>query len=147
MNNRQYSSYSDIPSLKKFRGCQNFNITDKNNFDELNSDFDKRNTILNSYQLYYKTHKHFHPNMQTIGNINSPDYRNYLKTKLNNNKNENNNNCNTNEGINNILEAIKVIQENQKEIILLIKDLKNIKEVNINHYNQIYIVVFHCLKK
>jgi chromosome segregation ATPase len=116
------NSYSHISSIQKIQANQN-------NMDRYNykSDYNK-NSILNSYQNYCRTHKHYHPNANvnanTITASFSRDYKSNTITKQTNTKTEFNN-----EDIKKIYEAIDDIKKNQRELITVIKIARPIKEM------------------
>ena len=114
------NSYSNISSVKKYQPNQN-NVERYNFIADPN-----KNSILNSYQNYTRTHKHFHPNanMNTITCSFSRDYKSNINTKPTNVKSEFNN-----EDIKKIYESIEEIKKNQRELIAAIKIPKSNKDL------------------
>ena len=114
------NSYSNISSVKKYQSNQN-NVERYNFIADSN-----KNSILNSYQNYTRTHKHFHPNanVNTITCSFSRDYKSNTNAKPTNVKSEFNN-----EDIKKIYESIDEIKKNQRELIAAIKIPKSNKEL------------------
>ena len=124
MKTRHYPSYSNFDSISNYNYSNN---PCKTIYDNYHSSIDKRNPNSNSFQLHYRFHSNFRLN-NNFSTINAGPEKNYLNQKSY--KIE----CD-NEDMKNIIQAIKIIQENQKEIISILKEFKVPKDLEINNVN------------
>lgn len=124
MKTRHYPSYSNFDSITNYNYSNN---PCKTIYDNYNSSIDKRNPNSNSSQLHYRFHSNFRLN-SNFATINAGPEKNDLNQKSS--KKE----CD-NEDMKNIIQDIKIIQENQKEIITILKEFKVPKDLEINNVN------------